>query len=131
MYCKGCGQYYVNLAVLKQYQQLYGGLLAEFRFDSDVASDEYSRFHFAPDSILSRCGYTVKSGVTMQYRHRILAYLLDSGKAQKHEIIEKINSFIRIRDHNPIYDDACRRWQEDIQFVSNYHIDLKKFFEII
>ena len=127
MYCKGCGQYFISLSALRQYKQFYGGLLAEFHFASDVSTDVYGQFHFAPDSILSRCGYTVRSGVREQYRHAILSYLLDSGKARKYEIIEKINSFIRLREHNPIYANACDRWRKDVQFVSNYHIDRQKF----
>ena len=126
MYCRGCGQYFVSLAVLEQYKNLYGGLLMECRTSSDIDPDKLNWFHFAPDTVLSRCGYTVKSGVDVQYRHTILAYILDSGKAQKYDIIEKINGFIRIRENQPRYSDACQRWREDIQFVSNYRINQQR-----
>ena len=127
MYCRGCGQYFVSLAVLEQYKNIYGGLLMECKTSSDIDADRLNWFHFAPDTILSRCGYTVKSGVTEQYRQRVLAFILDSGKASKHEIIEKINSFIKIRESQPRFYDACQRWQEDIQFVSNYRLNQQKF----
>ena len=79
-----------------------------------------SWLNFQPDSILSRCGYSVKEGISQNYRQTVLAYILDSKKATKHEILEMISGFIRIR-HNRM-PGACRRWEEDLLFVSPYKI---------
>ncbi len=94
MFCRGCWQYFVSLVTLKHHKELYDGLLMECRPDSDIDTNSLSWFNFAPDTVLSRCGYTVKEGISQEYRHAILSYLLDSGKADKGEIIEHINNSI-------------------------------------
>ena len=126
MFCKGCGQYFVSIVTLEQYKTIYGGILMECKVSHDFSPNQYSWFYFAPDSVLSRCGYTVKESVSRDYRHAILRYILETGKATKHEIIEKINSFISFRDNQPKYEGACQRWREDIKFVSEYKIHKQK-----
>lgn len=126
MFCKGCGQYFVNIITMEQYKTIYGGLLMECKTSKDFSPSQYAWFDFAPDSILSRCGYTVKEGVSAAHRHAILQYILETGKATKYEIIEKINSFISLRDNQQKYDGACTRWREDIKFVNEYKIHQQK-----
>lgn len=53
-------------------------------------------------------------------RQTVLAYILDSGRASKHEILELITRFIQIR-HTRM-PAACKRWEEDLLFVSRYQI---------
>ena len=126
MFCKGCGQYFVSIVTLEQYKTIYGGLLIECKVSHDFSPNQYSWFDFAPDSILSRCGYTVKEGVSRDYRQAILRYILETGKSTKYEIIEKINSFISFRENQPKYEGACQRWREDIKFVNEYMIHKQK-----
>lgn len=126
MFCKGCGQYFVSIVTIEQYKTIYGGVLMECEVSRDFSSNQYSWFDFAPDSILSRCGYTVKEGVSRDYRQAILRYILETGKATKYEIIEKINSFISFRDNQPKYEGACQRWREDIKFVNEHMLYKQK-----
>lgn len=126
MFCMGCGQYFVSIVTLEQFKSIYGGLLAECVIPNDINLREYSWINFAPDTVLSRCGYTVKEGISRSYRQTVLQYILESGKASKYEIIEKINSFISLRENRPQYAGACKRWKEDIQFVNEYMIDSQK-----
>ena len=126
MFCKGCGQYFVSIVTLEQYKTIYGGLLMECKVSHDFSPSQYSWFDFAPDSILSRCGYTVKEGVSRDYRQAILRYILETGKASKYEIIEKINSFISLREDQLKYEGTCQRWREDIKFVNEYMIHRQK-----
>lgn len=126
MFCMGCGQYFINIKAMEQYKKLHGGLLFECTLSNDLIKNQFSWFDFAPDSVLSRCGYTVKEGVSREYRRAILCYILETGKASKYQIIELIGSFIDWRFGRSQYDGACARWQEDIQFVSNYQIQRQK-----
>lgn len=126
MFCKGCGQYFVSIVTLEQYKTIYGGILMECKVSHDFSPTQYSWFDFAPDSILSRCGYTVKEGVSRDYRQAILRYILETGKATKYEIIEKINSFISLREDQLKYEGACQRWREDIKFVNEYMLHRQK-----
>lgn len=126
MFCQGCGQYFVNIVTLEHYKNIFGGILAEFKMDHSIKSDQYSWLNFAPDTVLSRCGYSVKEGMSAEYRHAILRYILETGKASKYEIIEKISSFIFWREHQPQYENACSRWKQDIQYVNNYRLSEQK-----
>lgn len=126
MYCVGCGKYFMNYTSFELYRKSHGGLLLEYRFTGELVKNNSSDFNFAPDSILSRCGYTVQYGVSKEYRHAILRYILESRKATKREIIELITSFIDLRDYNPMFDGACARWREDIFFVNQYQLESQK-----
>lgn len=126
MFCQGCGSYFINIKSFEQYKKLYGGLLFECKLSSDFNKNQYSWFDFAPDSILSRCGYTVKEGVSREYRQAILRYILENEKATKYEIIEHISGFINLRESLPQYRGACQRWREDIAFVNSYRIQYQK-----
>ena len=119
-FCRCCGKYYMNLQTFRQYCKKYGGILLECTMEPELYQTNSSWLNFHPDSILSRCGYSVKEGISQNYRQTVLAYILDSKKATKHEILEMISGFIRIR-HNRM-PGACRRWEEDLLFVSLYKI---------
>lgn len=126
MFCKGCGQYFVSIVTLDQYKTIYGGLLIECRLPPDLISNQQSWFDFAPDSVLSRCGYTVKEGVPQEHRQAVLRYILETGKATKYEITEKIKSFISFRKTQSKYYGACQRWKENIKYVNEYMIHHQK-----
>lgn len=74
MFCMGCGQYFVSVVTLEQYKSIYGGLLAECIVPNDVNLSQYSWINFAPDTVLSRCGYTVKEGISRSYRQAVLHF---------------------------------------------------------
>lgn len=122
MFCAGCGQYYMNLKAFEEYRKIHKGLLFECVFSSDVSSKDSVWLGFAPDSVLSRCGYNAKADTDEEYRRAILRYLLDSGKASKYEIIEKLSEFIEIRTNRANMAAAIEKWKSDIHFVSQYQI---------
>lgn len=125
MFCKGCGKYFISLEALKECKTIYGGLLLECK-SLDSLSIRDSWFEFKPDSVLSRCGYTVKEGASKEYRQAILSYVLDTGKAPKYEIIERINRNISLHENQLNYANACERWREDLKFVSEYRLSFQK-----
>ncbi len=120
MFCKGCGQYFINASILKLYQKRYGGLLVELVPYQKIAPNQYSIYGFNPDTILSRCGYSVAKGVPRSHRQAVLTYVLESKKATKYEIIELISGFIKFREKRENLSDACERWKEDMRFVSDF-----------
>ena len=117
-FCTGCGKYYMNLTTFQQYCKRYGGILLECVIEPDLCRKNAFWLNFNPDSILSRCGYSVREGVSQEYRQAILTYILESGRATKHEILELISGFIRLRQKR--FPGACSRWKEDLLFVSQY-----------
>lgn len=119
-FCTGCGKYYMNLSTFQQYCKKYGGILLECVMTPELCQQNASWLNFRPDTVLSRCGYSVREGIPQEHRQTVLAYILDSGRASKHEILEMITGFIRIR-HTRM-PAACKRWEEDLLFVSQYQI---------
>ena len=126
MFCKGCGQYFISSTILKLYQKRYGGLLVELVPYQKITPSQYSIYGFNPDTVLSRCGYSVAKGIPRLYRQSVLTYILESGKAKKYEIIEIISNFIKFRENRDSLEDACERWREDMRFVSEYKIETQK-----
>ena len=122
MFCAGCGRYYMNLKAFEEYRKVYKGLLFECVFSADIPSKDSAWFGFAPDSILSRCGYNVKAQTSEDYRRAVLRYILDSGKATKYEIIEKLSDFIELRVNRANMSEAIEKWAADIHYVSQYQI---------
>lgn len=120
-FCMGCGQYFMNSRSLFAYHKMYGALDFQFVLDSDVKPVGCYWDTFAPDSVLSRNGYSVKEEVSRIQRQDILAGLLTYHIAEKYEILSLLNQFIRL--HESTHFLACARWQEDIQFVNQYNIE--------
>lgn len=119
-YCDSCGQFFMNYESLKAYQKIYGELDIRLLYSS-IDNDEDGDSGFAYDSILSRNGYSVRKGIPRTTRQRVLRRILDENISTKHEIIKLLTQFIKIGKNR--FPDACRRWQEDILFVNQYHID--------
>jgi hypothetical protein len=121
-FCQGCGRYFMNYATFEAYNKRYGGILCECTF-SNVNGQYENEFGFAPDSILSRCGYSVKAEISQDERQCILQFILDSGRASKWELQELMSRFINIRMNMPSMQGAIERWKEDIAFVADYKAD--------
>lgn len=118
-FCQGCGRYFMNYTTFDTYNKRYGGILCECTFSND--NEQYDNdFGFAPDSILSRCGYSVKADISQDERQCILQFILDSGRASKWELQELMSRFINIRTNMPSMQGAIERWKEDIAFVADY-----------
>ena len=124
MFCMGCGKYFVNVLTLEVKEKAHGILMFERRCAGTLAKKHISQFTFAPDSILSRYGYSVadKDGITKQYRQAILTYIMEVVGIRKNEIEEKIKEFIQIHQKIKGHELACARWSEDLSFISNYRL---------
>jgi len=118
-FCQGCGKYFLNHEVYLQYCKDHPDLMINISYCTKMGDLIHSEF-YDDDTILSRCGYTVKQGTSREYRHRILRFIIDEGLARKYEVIELISSFIYRHATNPKYKNACRCWEEDIMYVSDY-----------
>lgn len=120
-FCEGCGEYFMNIESLIEYEQLYGKLDCNLSYTYSYY-DSFDQFEdFAQSSVLSRNGYNVRKGTSQIQRQAILGRILDYGLATKSEIIDLLTQNIQFaRKRLP---DACRRWEEDILFVNQYRID--------
>lgn len=119
MFCTGCDSFFMNYDTYSAYSRKYGGL--KFRCQIDKSSMNLKpEMNLAKDSFLSRAGYSVNAHTPRSQRQETLAYLIDSGKATKWEITEKISEFIQRSSKNESMKEAVIRWEEDIAFVADY-----------
>lgn len=122
-YCNRCGCYYMNVRTYKDYCNRYGHLLLEIHYTEEFTTGSYDSFRgFAKDSILSRCGYSVKQGIPATTRQKILIYIMESKRATKWQIIDLISGFISLNSSLPRMSGAVDRWSEDLTFVNNYKL---------
>lgn len=122
-YCNRCGCYYMNVRTYKDYCNRYGHLLLEIHYTEEFTTGSYDSFRgFAKDSILSRCGYSVKQGIPATTRQKILIYIMESKRATKWQIIDLISGFISLNSYLPRMSGAVDRWSEDLTFVNNYKL---------
>lgn len=122
-YCNRCGCYYMNVRTYKDYCKRYGHLLLEINYTEEFDTGFYDGFEgFAKDSILSRCGYSVKQGIPVTTRQKILIYIMESKRATKWQIIDLISGFISLNSSLPRMSGAVDRWSEDLIFVNDYKL---------
>ncbi len=119
-FCMSCGKFYMNYESFKACQKIYGGLDVDLIYDHSIIHDDFEH-EFDDYSILSTHGYNVKNGTPRTTRQSILSHILDEKISTKHEIIKLLTQFIKINKNR--CPDACRKWQEDILFVNQYHIE--------
>lgn len=127
-YCSRCKRYFTNKYSLEMYERKYGVLLFQRIIENYSKDGNLVRnYEFADDSILSRYGYTVRAGqLTDKQRQSILVYLIESKKASKQYIKNKLSEFISARErcyHSERYINAINLWKKDIFFVDEYNID--------
>lgn len=73
-------------------------------------------------------GYNVQEGTTLTERRNSLERALKDHS--KIEIVSLISSFIRYREGNNLFQNAIRRWKEDIKWVNDYKIDKQRKVKI-
>ena len=68
-------------------------------------------------------GYSVsqEEDLTAARRHRILAVMIDNKILTKTAIISYLDFFISQRQSQPKFEAAISKWENDREFVSDYH----------
>ena len=114
-YCELCKKYFINYEALQKYisRGIYPALHYSFnRLDDGMLKDA---------SELMLYGYNVREGnLTMYERRRILEWIIDCGLMTKAEIIRDLQFKVRYNGSKPGNERARQKWQDDIQFVSQY-----------
>lgn len=86
------------------------------------SDDKFNPMLWQEESYLRVKGYTVsqQEGLTESQRHQILANVIDSGVMSKNQIIGHLESMISLRKYQNKYENAIRKWEQDIDFVKKY-----------
>ncbi len=131
-YCQNCRKYYLGLREYERYRERFGPVLGNFSFPKGFSKGSVKASALSNESPLKMCGYEVNKqvGLSARQRHLILANMMDRGILSKPRVIEYLQFFIRWREKNPSMRDACRKWNEDLDWVRNYRIDKQRRFII-
>lgn len=75
------------------------------------------------ESKIHQLGYNVKkgNGYTNEQRHVVLANIIENTNISQHEIKSLITRCISQHKTQPNYVGSVKAWQNDLEFISNYH----------
>ena len=126
-YCKKCHRFYMN-------EEDYGKYLQKYKLFPLRASTKFitENHYYDPYDLLRKeqsplfmNGYSVSASkkIPKAIRQQILSYLMDYGIVSKETVLDYLRMFIRERGSNPSMAIAVSKWEEDKQFVLQYHLD--------
>lgn len=118
--------FYIDKSIYKNFLKKYGdpGIIVYNLSLIDNSTINMWR----EESPLYSYGYSVnqKDNLSDSMRHMILKNIVDSKKLSKEEIISHLNNCINFKKNNDRFAVACRKWQNDIEFLVNYNTSISK-----
>lgn len=126
-YCENCRLYFIMESVFKKVTAIGNPLCLIVEYKKYANKNHYYENRLdelSPQSRLNMCGYNVSkhNGLTALERQKILAGMVDNGIATRQEILSYLQYFIHMRETREQYKNAIDKWEEDIDFISNYRI---------
>lgn len=124
-YCNECNRYFIfedDFQKVKNIGIPLCRVIDEKVYRNSVSESLFSN-GWSQESLLRQYGYSVsiEEGLTAERRQKILAVMIDIGVITRSEIKNYLSFFIRIRENNPVFELAISKWQEDLEFVSEYN----------
>ena len=123
-HCTQCDRYFINYEALQEY--ISKGIFPAFSYT--LIRDISGELNEASQLMLY--GYNVREGnLSGNERRNVLSWIIDSGLMTKAEIIKDLQFKVRYNGSKAGNERAKAKWQDDIQFVSQYVFDNKKEIE--
>lgn len=114
-YCNECHKYWVNYEAVQKWLKM--GFIPKIKLQ--IVDELWS--DMKPVSKLMLYGYDVKANhLSEDERHDLLAFLIDNNVMKKYEIIRNIQAKVSFNGAKAENFEAKKRWENDIDFVSNY-----------
>jgi len=127
-YCKKCQIYYVHERTLNAGKYRY--LIRKIReTDTYLNKEGLTKFReyidLKPESLLMQCGYKVneKDNYSSEQRQQILCEIMLCRVMTMNDIVSHINFLIRLNETNYKMALSRSKWQNDLNFLSEYNID--------
>lgn len=78
--------------------------------------------NLSPQSILSKNGYTVKSGsgIPISERQRILVRVIENGIMTRNQVCDHLQYLIYLNDGKKNYESAVSKWRSDLDYIQSY-----------
>ena len=131
-YCENCKRFYIHKIDFDRYCDRYGIILGSISLDYMGFPKQQGQFNLAAESPLHFCGYTVnqQDNYTESERHKILASIMNHGIMKKPEIINYLHFYINTQGSNKRKALAVSKWEDDLDFVTNYRLDKQRRYKI-
>lgn len=116
-HCKDCNIFFIDYDEYISYQKRYGNLICKAKFVT--ANERKHSSNRSEDSPLIHCGYNVSQSenLTSTERQNILSEIIKKHILTKDEVINYLNTFIRVNGAKPSMKYAVQKWTEDLDFV--------------
>lgn len=119
LHCKKCGYFYAD-------KHLFNIFLKDNKYDVAAPRKEIqirdNKIHYpsswngAPDSVLSRYGYSADGTLQQNSRRKVISYIVGSRKASVHEVQNLLAGFLHGRElRNP---KAAVIWKSDLEWLN-------------
>ena len=121
-YSVSMGIYFVDSRVYNQFRKSHGYPIVQY-----VSRSKDGFRELRDESLLHCLGYNVgfTDGLSDAERHKMLASFVDIGFFEIHSIVNHLTFLINLNGKTRI--GACEKWNNDIEFISNYRIDSERF----
>lgn len=123
-YCEICNMYFILKSDYKKIKQK-GIILCPIidktqkhlaKANNKCLSGNESRIHQLGYNVIKGNGYTDNQ------RHVVLANIVENTDISKYEIISNLRRCISQHQNQPNYADSVKRWQNDLEFISDYEL---------
>ena len=124
-FCTDCNKYLLEYSLFERYRERYGVLIGNLRMVTNGSFD--GEYDLALESPLRLSGYNVnqQDDFSSAERHYILARIIHDGVMSKNEVIRYLSYFIRMNGARRGNDLAVDKWEEDLDFVQKYDINMQ------
>lgn len=131
-YCVECQKYYVFKD--DYYKMIEEGrpLCAIYWEDELKKKAKSESFFCKSQSVLNAMGYNVKADSSLQVKERqqILVDAVNSGMFEFNDLLNFLNWLIQTRMPQQKYENAVKKWKEDLEFIKRYNSDKRNAVEI-
>lgn len=117
-FCTICNKYFINYEIIQELLKKNIHPALHYKIINSVDAG------LKPVSELMLYGYNVREGnLTEGERHQILSWIIENQFMSKHDIIANIQSKVDYNGKKSGNEKACKKWQDDILYVSCYTQD--------
>ena len=122
-YCEDCNVFYIFNATYEQLKEK--GIVLCKIYDMYKFSNNNDYFDLNSESMLHTFGYNVNANEDLStfQRQIILKSIVDNRIMSKNEIINHLSYLYNRSKNLKSFNQACRRWKEDIDYISEYKIN--------
>lgn len=131
-YCPVCRTYFIMDSIYQSLKKEGIILCRVYDEKSYKQAKNMGTASLAQESILMQYGYSVSQteGLTAEKRQKILQILMAYDILSANEIISYLNFFMNQRKGQIKYEEARRKWAEDVEFVSHYRVGNRKRIQV-